>query len=57
VILLADEGNMTVVSLSEEYYNKIKVVFNDPVYMKLTMEPINRVERQTASLIKKSNIT
>jgi hypothetical protein len=52
MVLPADK----VVLLSEEYYNKIKAVFNDPVCTKLTMDPIYRVERQTASVIKKLNI-
>jgi hypothetical protein len=56
VILPADKGNATVVLSSTDYHNKIKVVLDDPVYRRLTTDPTNSFERQTAALTRKSDI-
>jgi hypothetical protein len=55
-ILPTDKGNVAVVLLSEDYHNKIKTLLSDPEYTKLTMDPTSKTERQTTSLIKKSDI-
>jgi NAD-dependent DNA ligase len=47
---------MTVVLPSKGYHNKMEAILSDPIYRKLT-DRASRIERQTAPLIKKSNIS
>jgi hypothetical protein len=55
-ILLADKENATVVMLDQDYHNKMRSIFNDPLYRKLPTDPSNKIERNTFCLLKKSRI-
>jgi hypothetical protein len=44
-VLPAGKGNSTVVLLSEDYHSKVRTVLGAPVYMKLTADPTNKIER------------
>lgn len=57
VIIRIDKSNMTVVLLRTDYHVKIKIVLSNPICRKLTLDPANRTERssQTVILIKKSD--
>lgn len=41
---------------SQDYHNKIKTVLNGPIYRKLKVDLTTRIDRQTAFLIKESDI-
>jgi hypothetical protein len=51
-----DKGNTTAVLSSKDYHKKIKSILDDPMYKRLTFHPTIRIEKQTASLIMKSDI-
>jgi hypothetical protein len=42
---------------SEDYRSEIRNVLSDPIYRKVTADPINKIERRTTALIKKSEIS
>ena len=48
LILLADNGNATVVMPTEDYHNKIKAVLSELVYMKLKKDPTSTIEGRTS---------
>jgi hypothetical protein len=56
-LLTADKGNAMVVLLSEDYRSKIRNIFSDPIYRKLTADPTNKIGRRKTVLIKKSEIS
>jgi hypothetical protein len=55
-ILPVDEGNATVILSSTDYKKKVRSLVDDPVYKKLSYDPTSKIERRTASLIKRSDL-
>jgi ribosomal protein S20 len=55
-ILPADKGNATVILSSTDYKSKIAALLDDHVYKKLSCDPTSKIEKQTASLIKGSDL-
>jgi hypothetical protein len=56
VILPADKGNATVVMNTVDYSKKMKELLNEPAYKILHKDPTSKIERKTATLIRKSGI-
>ena len=52
-ILLADKGNATVILNTADYKQKITSILEDPSYRRLTRDPTDSTERETALLLKK----
>jgi hypothetical protein len=57
MILPAGKGNAAIVLSSEDYNSKLKTALNNPVHSRLTVDLTTRIQRQTSSVIKKSDIT
>jgi hypothetical protein len=55
-ILPADKGNATVILSSTDYKSKVRYLLDDPVYKRLTSDPTSKIEKRTASLIKRSDL-
>jgi hypothetical protein len=55
-ILPADRGNATVILSSMDYKSKIRSLLDDHMYKKLLCNPTSKIEKQTASLIKGSDL-
>jgi hypothetical protein len=55
-ILPSDKGNATVILSSTDYKSKIGSLLDDHVCKKLLCDPTSKIEKQTASLIKGSDL-
>jgi hypothetical protein len=56
-ILPADKCKATVIISSTEYNRKLRALLDSPVYKRLTFDPTSKIEKQTASLIKRSDLS
>ena len=52
VILPADKGNATVIMESQDYHNKVVNMLQDGTYTKLQANPLQKVKRRVAEIIK-----
>jgi hypothetical protein len=55
-ILPADKGNATVILSSTVYKSKVRSLLDDHMYKKLLCDPTSKIEKETASLIKGSDL-
>ena len=56
VVLPADKGNATVLLKLEAYHEKIRLILDDPAFLRIQRDPTASIVRKTSSLLKMSGL-